>query len=125
MVFITNPGGVSFRSDGQEMSFEFAPDFGSGFSVKFSASQRTIDSEVLRYGAPYVPFDSGTAAGSGVYNTVIGSGEVKYKTPYARRIYYNPQFKFRGAPMRGAYWFERMKADHKADILRAAGREFR
>ena len=27
---------------------------------------------------------------------------------------------YAGAPMRGKKWFERMKADHKDDILRAA-----
>ena len=39
-------------------------------------------------------------------NTVVGSGEVKYRTPYARRWYYMPA-NFQEAPRRGNYWFER------------------
>ena len=68
--------------------------------------QRFIDSEVLRYCEPYVPFDQGTLIQSGIINTVVGSGEVKYRTPYARRWYYMPA-NFQEAPRRGNYWFER------------------
>ena len=32
----------------------------------------------------------------------------------------NRELTYTGAPMRGKKWFERMKADHKDDILRAA-----
>lgn len=70
--------------------------------------QQYIDSEVLRLCDPYIPFDIGTLRDSGITNTVIGSGEVKWRTPYARRWYYMPA-NFEGAPMRGNYWFERMK----------------
>lgn len=82
--------------------------------------QKYIDSEVLRLSDPYVPMDTGQLKQSGTRHTRIGSGEVVYKTPYARRMYYNPGYKFQGAPMRGAYWFDRMKADHKEQILRGA-----
>lgn len=68
--------------------------------------QRYIDSEVLRLCEPYVPFDVGTLIQSGINNTVIGSGEVKYRTPYARRWYYRDA-NFQEAPRRGNYWFER------------------
>ena len=34
-------------------------------------------------------------------------------------MYYNPQFKFKGSDER-AYWFERMKGNHKDQILRGA-----
>jgi hypothetical protein len=92
-------------------------------SDRFNQAQRVVDGEVLRYNSPYVPFDTGMLNKSGLIHTVVGSGELVYKTPYARRLYYNPQYNFQGAPMRGAYFFERMKADHKSDILRAAGKE--
>ena len=55
------------------------------------AVQKFIDSEVLRLCEPLVPFDQGTLARSGQINTVIGSGQVKYRTPYARRWYYMRQ----------------------------------
>lgn len=68
--------------------------------------QKFIDSEVLRYCEPCVPLDQGTLIQSGIINTVVGSGQVKYRTPYARRWYYMPA-NFQEAPRRGNYWFER------------------
>ena len=70
--------------------------------------QQFIDSEVLRRCDPLVPKDTGALIDSGILETTIGSGKVKYSTPYARRWYYIPA-KFTGAPTRGNYWFERMK----------------
>lgn len=85
-------------------------------------TQKFIDSEVLLQSSPYVPFRKGVLEGSGTRHTNIGSGKVIYKTPYARRMYYNPQYNFQGAPMRGAYWFERMKADKLRTILDGAAK---
>ena len=82
--------------------------------------QRVVDQEVLRLCNPYVPHDKGDLIMSGTIHTKIGTGEVIYRTPYARRWYYRPA-KFRGAPKRGNYWFERMKKEGGKDkILRAA-----
>ncbi|WP_201750549.1 minor capsid protein [Senegalia massiliensis] len=82
--------------------------------------QRYVDSEVLKLTDKYVPFRDGKLKESGTRNTKIGSGEVVYRTPYARRMYYNPQFNFSGAPLRGAYFFERSKIDNKKTILNGA-----
>lgn len=55
--------------------------------------QRAIDSEVLRVSEPYIPRDLSAGAGgggliqSGLENTVIGSGEVVWKTPYAHYVH--------------------------------------
>ena len=89
--------------------------------------QRFIDSEVLRKCQPYVPMDTGMLIRSGILHTKIGSGEVKYRTPYARRWYYIPA-SFQGgsgkgteALGRGNYWFERMKnKGGREAILRGA-----
>ncbi|MBR0483941.1 MAG: capsid protein [Oscillospiraceae bacterium] len=96
--------------------------------LRFSLAQKIVDSEVLRRSDPYVPFLSGKLKESGTLGTVIGSGEVKYTAVYARRQYY--ENKGRGTEglhasggtsgKRGAYWFERMKADQKDDILKKA-----
>lgn len=74
---------------------------------KFGSVQERIDSEVLRLSAPYVPQESSFLLFSGIVNTALGSGKVKYNTPYARRWYYEPA-NFHGAPMRGNFWFKRM-----------------
>lgn len=82
--------------------------------------QKFIDSEVLRLSDPYIPFDTGELKSSGARHTKVGSGKVVWRTPYARKMYYNPRYKFKGAPARGAYWFERCKANHRRDILKGA-----
>lgn len=110
--------------------------------------QKVVDSAVLRYCDPKVPLRTGALRNSGRTSTVVGSGVVIYGTPYARYLYYGevygpniPRFvdgvldgfwsppkkhptgrplQFSGAPERGAFWFDRMKAEHKDDIVREA-----
>lgn len=114
--------------------------------------QKYVDQEVIRLMAPYTPFMNGKLEKSATQSTVIGSGEVKQNTPYARYQYYGeiygPSFPiFEGGqlagfrspkgqkkyptgrplqyntskhPQAGKMWFERMKADHKQDILDGA-----
>lgn len=82
--------------------------------------QQFIDSECLRLCDPKVPKDVGNLIQSGAINTRIGSGEVKWSTPYARRLYYRSEYHFQEGPERGAYWFERMKQQHKSAILKGA-----
>ena len=84
-------------------------------------AQQFVDSEVLRLSDPYVPKDTGELIRSGIRETRLGSGRVVYRTPYARRWYYHPA-RFQGAPKRGNYWFERMKASHAKAILRGAAK---
>lgn len=83
--------------------------------------QKVIDSEVLRLNDKYVPFDTGALKDSGLSQTQLGSGMVKYFTPYARKHYYIPM---QHEGQRCDYWFERMKASGgKEKILAAARRE--
>ena len=82
--------------------------------------QRVIDSEVLRLDDPYVPFDTGNLRQSGIRRTHFGSGEVVYNVVYAASQYYNTPDTRSYDPIRGAHWFERMKADHHGAILDAA-----
>ena len=118
--------------------------------------QKYLDGAVIRYDEPYVPFDTGTLAHSSNTASVIGSGEVRYETPYARYQYYgnvmgpnipikqggevvgffSPKNKVKTltgrkliyskehSPLAGSYWFERMKADHKDDILEEVSARF-
>lgn len=81
-------------------------------------AQKFLDSEVIRLSDPYCPFRIGTLKNSAPINTVIGMGEVVYATPYARRLWYHPEYNFNGAPMRGAYWAQRMWADHGNQITK-------
>ena len=97
--------------------------------------QRYIDSEVLRLSDPYIPFQSGQLKRSGTLATDIGSGEVNWSTPYARYQYYgklmignapktltNIDLQYHGGGKRKEKWFERMKIDHKKDIIAGAAK---
>lgn len=111
----------------------------------FRAAQKYIDSEVLRYNAKYIPFQTGALNQSGTTGTVIGSGEVVYQSPYARYMYYgkvmrdqngrafygsapkhvtDQDIQYHGAPQRGKLWFERMKSAHKQSILKGVKKYF-
>ena len=84
--------------------------------------QKFIDSECLRLSTQFAPKDTNMLIESATLNTQIGSGEVRYRTPYARRLYYHPEYNFSQEknPQAGAYWFERMKAQYKDQILKGA-----
>ena len=112
--------------------------------------QCVIDSAVIRYCDPYVPFDEGILAGSATASSEIGSGEISYDTPYAHYMYYGEvwgpnipivengdivgwrsppekhptgrpiQYSREHSPLAGSHWFERAMADHKNDVLKEA-----
>lgn len=91
------------------------------------AVQSYIDREILRRSEPYVPRRSGALISSGYSATKIGSGSVTYSAPYAAYQYYGTTasgraIKYNGAPMRGSYWFERMKAVEGNAILAEAAK---
>lgn len=78
---------------------------------------------------------TGALEKSGPLSTDIGSGEVIWNTPYARYQYYgkvmvgsppktvtDTDLKYHGGGMRGKMWFERMKADHKNEIIEGAAK---
>lgn len=111
---------------------------------KGGAVQKAVDTEVMRYMSPYMPRrQAGELEHKMVMATVVGSGEIDIPGPYAHYLYEgilyvspstrsawakkneikvptSKELTYAGAPMRGKKWFERMKADHKGDILRAA-----
>lgn len=104
-----------------KMEIRWKEGFGPRMTQNIRAAQEFIDSECLRYCDRLVPKDTGILKQSGIMHTQIGSGKVKYRTPYARRWYYIPA-QFSEAPERGNYWFERMKAQHAKQILAGAGK---
>lgn len=81
-----------------------------------------IDSECLRLSERKIPKDTNALIRSGQINTKVGSGQVIWRTPYARRLYYHPEYNFNEAPERGAYWFDRMKKQYGKQILKNAAK---
>lgn len=95
--------------------------FARKHTSRFNSSQKVVDKEFLRYCSKLVPFKTGKLMESGTSGTVIGSGEIKYTVPYAKRQYY----KGRASGQRGRLWGERAKSAHKEDIRRGAGKKLK
>ena len=114
---------------------KWKPGFGSEYSAKYNQAQSFVDSEVLRLCDPLTPMRSKALILSGTLATDVGSGLVQYNAPYARYHYYGKlmvgpapkklteiDLTYDGAPQRGAFWFERMKANDAKAILKGAGK---
>ena len=74
-------------------------------------AQAPLDAMVLQDSNYFVPLKTGTLQKSAIINSRIGSGEVKWVTPYARRHYYEytkPEHQIN--PNACAKWFEAAKA---------------
>lgn len=80
-------------------------------------AQKWLDNEVLKDCQPFVPMRSGNLMDSGVSGTKLGSGEVVYNAPYAKKMYYGEHFRFSKLkhPQACAQWFEKAKSVHKGD----------
>lgn len=112
---------------------------------EYGKVQKFIDSEVIRLMTPYTPNLIGTLYKSAKAVPKVGSGEIVQATPYARFQYYGKVMvsPVTGSPwasmgeskiltdrdlvhdktrhpMAGPFWFERMKADKKDEILEGA-----
>lgn len=111
---------------------------------QFGLTQKFIDQEVIRLMAPYTPYRAGFLEKSATLGTKIGSGHIQQNAPYARYQYYGKlmvssitgsawshgepkvltdkdlNYDTSKHPQAGPFWFERMKADKKEQILRGA-----
>lgn len=123
-IVVTTPRGaiVNTKTKNNKVTckLEWNPDFSSKQTEHFTSAQKFVDSEVLRLNAPYMPIKTGALIKSGQLGTVIGSGEVNYVAPYAAAQYYTTSEGRSYDSQRGAKWFERMKADHKSEIISGA-----
>ncbi len=90
-------------------------------------AQKYLDSQVLKDTDKYVPMRTGILAKSGIIGTVLGSGEIEYSAPYAKKMYYGTSIRFSKSrhPLACAKWFEASKAVNKkswlAEVRRIAG----
>ncbi len=123
MIEIRTPAGViknvTLKNGNVRAQLTWNPEAIAMRNNNFSRAQKFVDSEVLRLSDPYVPMRTGMLRKSGTLGTIIGSGIVKYITPYARRQYYENKG---GKGKRGRLWFERMKAACKRIILQGAAK---
>ena len=82
-------------------------------------AQKYLDSQVLKDTDKYVPMRTGILAKSGILGTRIGSGEIEYIAPYARKLYYGVTIRLSKSrhPLACAKWFEASKAVNKRSWL--------
>ena len=88
------------------------PGFGRKFTAQLQSGQAKLDMEIMKQMQPYMQLDSGAMIKSMELATEVGSGLIRVRTPYARKVYYSKAGVGRktGA-LRGPYYFQRMKAD--------------
>ena len=77
-----------------------------------SKAQKKLDAQVVADSNFYCPLKTGTLQRSATIGSVIGSGTVRWVTPYARRQYYGVGFDRSKDPNPNATakWFEAAKA---------------
>ncbi len=89
--------------------------------------QQVVTDEFKKNVEPFVPFDE-----AGIYENpgrLIESGHIEngtdvvWDTPYARRLYYHPEYDFQGAPARGAYWADRYMQNGGREQIEREARE--
>lgn len=144
---IETPRGVLIQEGNQKARLEWNTDFQPKWEERYSTAQKFVDSEVIRLCAPYTPFSSSFLQKSALLGTDIGSGTVEWIAPYARYLYYGTlmvspstgsawakkgerkiltdtplNYNQAGSQKRGKLWFERMKGDHKEQIISEARR---
>lgn len=92
------------------------------FSPRFIEAQKYVDNAVIKDCDPFVPFRDGILSKSPTLATKLGSGQVVYNTPYARRQYYVLSYKHNRDkhPQASAQWFEKGKAVHQKNWISGA-----
>lgn len=84
------------------------------------AAQMMLDQEVLKDSNYFIAKETGELERSSLRHSRIGEGHIEWNTPYARRLYYNPQYNFSKDvnPNAGGLWFESAKALNGAEWLK-------
>ena len=79
-----------------------------------------VASQVLKDSNFYIPKDRGALEASSLIHSDLEAGIIKWATPYARRLYWNPQYNFSHDvnPNARGLWFEAAKAERMSDWIR-------
>lgn len=90
-------------------------------------AQFALDQQVLKDSNFYIPKDTGELERSSIRFSRPGEGHIEWNTPYARRLYYNPQYNFskQPNPNSSGLWFEEAKARHVRDWARIVENEIK
>ena len=122
--YVETPRGHIIRTKTGSSRLYWNKNFVPQRNKEFTKAQKVVDTLCIRLMDPLTPFKFGILKKSVVLGSFIGSGELHQLAPYSRKLYYNPGFNFVGGPIRGAFWFERMKNSNKDYIYKKASKEF-
>lgn len=80
-------------------------------------AQFALDTQVLKDSNYYIPKVEGTLETSSFTASQLGDGKVIWDAPYARKLYWNPQYNFSKDvnPNARGLWFEEAKSVNLAD----------
>lgn len=110
---MNNDGGITFTVKGN-FDTQAAK---ARISAAIHKAQIKLDQQVITDSNFYCPLKTGTLQKSAIINTVLGSGLVVWRTPYARRQYYGVKFDRSRDPNPNACakWFEAAKTRKSKD----------
>lgn len=85
-----------------------------------------LSSEFLHDCEPYLPFVTGDLQRSGITWSDFNKGHIEWRTPYARRLFYNPQYNFStdAHPLAQGLWGEKVKEVNKNKYLQLTTEQF-
>ncbi len=141
---------IDFKSEQYKIDCELAwsKTFGKDRTQQFNDAQSFVDRSCIQFMSKYTPALNNVLYRSAALGTEIGSGHIYYLNPYARYQYYGKLMvssitgsayasageskvltdvdlkhsTMRGHPLAGPFWFERMLADRKDEILKGAAK---
>lgn len=120
---IRTPRGVVFVGPNGRAQLVWNTNFKPKWQARYTDAQRFVDSEVLRLSEPYTPMRTGMLIKSGTLGTDVGSGQVQWIAPYAAAQYFSKRLPGSlTGPLRGPFWFQRMKEVHGDEIIGGARR---
>lgn len=85
-----------------------------------------LATRVLEDSNHYIPKQIGALEGSSLTHSDLPNGILVWATPYARRLYYNPQYNFSKDvnPNAGGLWYERAKSRHLNEWKKIVAEEY-
>lgn len=97
--------------------------------LAYKKAQFALDSQVLKDSNYFIPKREGFLEKSGILHSRIGRGHIEWRTPYSRRLYYNPQYNFSKDvnPNARGLWYEEAKARNKnewVEVIKNVYKEF-
>lgn len=81
-----------------------------------------VSKQVRKDSNYFIPKREGDLEDSSFVHSNLENGHIEWNTPYARRLYWNPQYNFRKDknPNARGKWFEHAKKEHLSEWLNIA-----